>query len=324
MIHRMNLRPEPFALIASGKKTIELRLYDEKRQLIKVGDQILFTCTDQPKELLVNVKNLLQFANFEALYDALPLDQCGYMPHELSKASPKDMLQYYTAEAQSKYGVIGIEIERTSGKKILFDLDGTLTDSGEGIIKCAKLALAHYGLPIPDEETMRTFVGPPLSDSFRKYGIAEDKVAEAIEIFRSRYTSVGIYENSPYPGIRKLLEGLKENGHRLYIATSKPEYMAIRVLENFGLAHYFEKVCGATTDDSRSKKEDVIAYLLAQIGTENAVMIGDTVFDITGAQANGIPAIGVAWGYGSTEEMKLAGANIANTSQELLEILKAC
>lgn len=324
MIHRMNLRPQPFAMIASGNKTIELRLYDEKRQQIKVGDQILFSCTDSSGEILVNVKNLFPFANFEALYDALPLDQCGYLPHELSEASPQDMLQYYSAEDESKYGVIGIEIERMPGKNILFDLDGTLTDSGEGIMKCAKLAMAHYGLPIPNEETMRTFVGPPLSDSFRKYGVAEEQIAEAIEIFRSRYTSVGIYENVPYPGIRELLEALKENGHRLYIATSKPEYMAIRVLKHFDFAHYFDKICGATADDSRSKKEDVIAFLLAQIGADNAIMVGDTVFDVTGAQANGIPAVGVAWGYGSADEMEHAGAIIARSPNALLEILKEC
>ena len=324
MIHRMNLRPQPFAMIASGNKTIELRLYDEKRQQIKVGDQILFSCTDSSGEILVNVKNLFPFANFEALYDALPLDQCGYLPHELSEASPQDMLQYYSAEDESKYGVIGIEIERMPGKNILFDLDGTLTDSGEGIMKCAKLAMAHYGLPIPNEETMRTFVGPPLSDSFRKYGVAEEQIAEAIEIFRSRYTSVGIYENVPYPGIRELLGELKRAGKRLMIATSKPQAAAELVMHHFGLDEWVPEIVGGTDDPSRNTKGKVIAWVLREYGVDpgTAVMVGDREHDIQGAAENGIPAIGVTWGYGDRAELEGAGAAaVLDTPEEVVNYI---
>ena len=149
-------------------------------------------------------------------------------------------------------------------KTILFDLDGTLTDSGEGIINCAILALEHFGCPIPTREEMRVFVGPPLHESFIKHGVPADKTEEAIAVYRSRYIPIGAYENTPYPGIRELLEALKADGHTLYVATSKPEAMSIKILEHFDLAKYFDMICGATMDTSRSSKEDVIAYLFSE------------------------------------------------------------
>lgn len=208
-------------------------------------------------------------------------------------------------------------------KTILFDLDGTLTDSGEGIINCAILALEHFGLPIPDREEMRSFVGPPLHESFIRHGVPADKTDEAIRVYRSRYVPIGAYENTPYPGIRELLEELKAEGHTLYVATSKPEEMSVKILEHFDLAKYFDRICGASLDTSRSSKEDVIAYLLSLSGrAKSIVMVGDTKFDILGAKAHGIPAIGVSWGYGKTKEMADAGAKaIANTMSELLTLL---
>lgn len=207
---------------------------------------------------------------------------------------------------------------------ILFDLDGTLTDSGEGITKCVKLALDHFGIPVESLDSLRYFVGPPLRDSFVKAGVPTDKVEEAIAIYRSRYTNVGLFENVPYPGIRELLEKLTALGHRLFVATSKPEEMAVRVLQKFDLFRYFEKVCGATLDKSRDSKSAVIAYLLQSAGNaENAVMVGDTAFDVVGAAEHGIPTVGVSWGYGSVEEMKASGAvAIANTAEELLFLLQ--
>lgn len=210
-------------------------------------------------------------------------------------------------------------------KAILFDLDGTLTDSGEGIIKCAKLALDRLGVPVPDAQTMRSFVGPPLSESFLKCGVPARSVDEAIRIYRSRYLTVGKFENFPYPGIREMLEALLQAGHRLFVATSKPETTAREVLEHFSLDRYFERICGATMDASRSTKSQVIAYLLSGIGTlENTVMVGDTAFDVTGAAAHHIPTIGVSWGYGTVDSMKEAGAAaIANTVAELTALLLA-
>lgn len=210
-------------------------------------------------------------------------------------------------------------------KTVLFDLDGTLTDSGEGIINCAKLALETLGLPIPSYTEMRTFVGPPLSESFQRYGVPADKVEEAIRVYRSRYVPTGMFENTPYPGIRELLETLKAEGCTLYVATSKPETMSVTILERFGLAPYFTRICGASTDSSRSTKDAVIAYLLEQSeAKEDMVMVGDTKYDILGAKAHGIPAIGVSWGYGSVAEMRDAGAvGIADTMEKLLTLIRS-
>ncbi|MBQ6839653.1 MAG: HAD hydrolase-like protein [Oscillospiraceae bacterium] len=208
-------------------------------------------------------------------------------------------------------------------KAIFFDLDGTLTDSGEGIINCAALALEHFGLHIPSRQEMRVFVGPPLDQTFIKFGVPANRVDEAIRVFRSRYVPIGILENHPYPGIRELLEQLKSSGHRLFVATSKPEEMALRVLDRFDLSRYFEKICGATLDGSRIEKADVIAYLLTQVDSvANTVMVGDTAFDVTGAAHHGIPTIGITWGYGEEADMVSAGAvSIARTPDELLALL---
>lgn len=209
-------------------------------------------------------------------------------------------------------------------KAILFDLDGTLTDSGEGIINCAILALEHFGLPIPSREEMRVFVGPPLHESFINHGVPADKADEAIRVYRSRYIPIGAYENTPYPGVREMLESLKAEGHTLYVATSKPEAMSIKILEHFDLAKYFDMICGATMDTSRSSKEDVIAYLLERNGrADNMIMVGDTKFDVLGAKHHGIKTIGVSWGYGTVADMEQSGAAaIADTVDALLSILR--
>ena len=209
-------------------------------------------------------------------------------------------------------------------KTILFDLDGTLTDSGEGIINCAILALEHFGLPVPSREEMRVFVGPPLHETFVRFGVPKDKAEEAVAVYRSRYIPIGKYENTPYPGIRELLETLKAEGHKLYVATSKPEQMSVDILQHFDLAKYFDQICGATMDTSRTNKEAVIAYLLEQNGrADNMVMVGDTKFDVIGAKAHGIPTVGGSWGYGEVGDMVDAGAvAIADTAGELLELLR--
>ena len=209
---------------------------------------------------------------------------------------------------------------------ILFDLDGTLTDSGEGIMNCAVHALKHFGLPIPSPTELRTFVGPPLLESFARFGVPEDKLEEAIAVYRQRYLPIGKYENHPYPGIPELLERLQAEGHRLYVATSKPEGTSLEICDHFDLTKYFVKICGASSDNDRSRntKDAVIAYLLRECGRdEKIVMVGDTAFDVTGAADHGIPTIGVAWGYGKVEDMEVAGAiSIAKDPEELFELLQ--
>lgn len=208
---------------------------------------------------------------------------------------------------------------------ILFDLDGTLTDSGEGIMNCAVHALNHFGIDTPTQEQLRTFVGPPLLESFARFGVPADQLEEAIRIYRQRYLPIGKFENHPYPGIRELLERLCAEGYKLYVATSKPENTSIEILDHFDLSKYFVKICGASSDNDRSRntKEAVIAYLLKECGREEKiVMVGDTAYDVLGAKVHNIPTIAVTWGYGLVEDMKAAGAAaVANTMDELYELL---
>ncbi len=209
-------------------------------------------------------------------------------------------------------------------KAILFDLDGTLTDSGEGIINCAQYAFQQMGYPVPPREEMGVFVGPPLWDTFERFGIPKERTDEAVQIFRSRYVPIGKFENTPYPGIRELLEALGAEGNLLYVATSKPETTAVEVLEHFDLARYFDRICGADLEKKRNSKDAVIAYLLNMTGSDaEMVMVGDTEYDVLGAAAHGIPTIGVSWGYGDVAAMEKAGAKaIANSTKELLEMLR--
>lgn len=209
-------------------------------------------------------------------------------------------------------------------KAILFDLDGTLTDSGEGIINCAQYAFQQMGYPVPPREEMGVFVGPPLWDTFERFGIPKERTDEAVQIFRSRYVPIGKFENTPYPGIRELLEALGAEGNLLYVATSKPETTAVEVLEHFDLARYFDRICGADLGKKRNSKDAVIAYLLDMTGSDaEMVMVGDTEYDVLGATAHGIPTIGVSWGYGDVAAMEKAGAKaIANSTEELLEMLR--
>lgn len=209
-------------------------------------------------------------------------------------------------------------------KTILFDLDGTLTDSGEGIINCAIYALEHYNLPIPSRDELRVFVGPPLTDTFMKFGVAPEDAVDAVEKYRERFIPIGMYENKLYPGIPELLKTLRAEGNILCIATSKPESMAREILRYFDISKYFHYICGATLDHSRDTKEQVIAYLMSQCQSDYPwVMVGDTAFDVIGAKAHNIPAIGVSWGYGLVKEMQEAGATaIAYDTDELLALLR--
>ena len=208
-------------------------------------------------------------------------------------------------------------------KAIIFDLDGTLTDSGEGIINCAEMTLRYFGLPVPNRETMGVFVGPPLRDTFISFGVPKERIEESIEVFRSRYNTVGKFENYPYPGVPELLKKLNEDGYILAVATSKPEATACEILRKFELTDYFQLVCGASLDGSADAKELIIARVLNHLGdTDHLMMVGDTVFDVLGAAVHKIPTIGVSWGYGNTEDMIEAGAiSIANDPDELYKMI---
>lgn len=202
---------------------------------------------------------------------------------------------------------------------VLFDLDGTLTDSGEGIIKSADIALKHFNIHATQEQ-LKVFVGPPLIETFKMFGIKESSLDEAVKLFRKRYLTVGKFENHPYQGIENVLRTLKEKNYNLFVATSKPEKIAIEILDHYELSPYFTKICGATMDEKRSSKDDVISYLKTHVDTDKMLMIGDTIYDVLGANVHSIPTIGVSWGYGNPKEMKKAGAiTIVHTPEELLD-----
>ena len=195
---------------------------------------------------------------------------------------------------------------------ILFDLDGTITEPFEGITKAVQYALKKFGIEVEDLNELRPFIGPPLFESFRNfYGLTQEESVKAVEYYREYYVPTGIYECSVYPGIEEMLKKLHESTCKVILATSKPEPMAIRVLEHFGLDKYFDLMCGASLDETRAKKELVVAYAVesADITDKSkAIMIGDRKFDVEGAAANQIKTIGVTFGHGGREELEKAGA----------------
>ena len=209
---------------------------------------------------------------------------------------------------------------------ILIDLDGTITDSGEGITKSAQYALRKLGIDIEDLKSLRKFIGPPLRDSFMEfYHFDKEKANEAVKIYREYYEEKGIFENEVYDGIKEMCQRLSSTGKKLIVATSKPEVFAKRIMEHFDLAKYFTSICGSTMDGSREKKGDVIRYTLEKnhiTDLNQAVMVGDRFHDVIGAKENGLASIGVLYGFGSRKELEDAGAGqIAETVKDLEKIL---
>ncbi|CYU36366.1 TPA: HAD family hydrolase [Streptococcus suis] len=208
---------------------------------------------------------------------------------------------------------------------ILFDLDGTLTDSGQGILNSVAYALEKMGIEEPDTANLNRFIGPPLYESFsRFYQLSPEDTQSAVDAFRVYFKEKGMFENQLYPGIIPLLEELRTAGKTLVIATSKPEIFAKQILEHFGIAHYFDVIAGASLDSSRISKADVIGYAINQLEAfpKHAVMIGDREHDIEGARMHQLPAIGVLYGYGSKQEFEKAGATmIVETVQDLKRVL---
>ena len=199
-----------------------------------------------------------------------------------------------------------------SYKYILFDLDGTISDSATGITRSVSYALEKFGI-IENSENLREFVGPPLFDSFRKkYGMTDDQAETAIKYFRERFQAKGILENSPYDGVKDMLEMLYNAGKKLILATSKPEKFAREILERYGYAKYFVFIGGACMDEkTRMRKDEVIKYCLDECRITDAtecIMVGDRCHDVEGASEFGIGTVGVLYGYGTKEELINAGA----------------
>ena len=209
---------------------------------------------------------------------------------------------------------------------LFFDLDGTLTDPALGITNSFKHALKYFGLEIPSYETLCTFIGPPLSDTFKNLlNFEDDKIPEAIKKYREYFAEKGLFENSVYPEIPELLSALKQAGKKLVVATSKPEDYSVRIIEHFGLTQFFENVCGSLHDTTRTTKDEVISFAIERNNISDKskiLMIGDRKHDILGAKKVGIKSCGVLYGYGSLEELQTAGADfIAKDISQLRSIL---
>jgi phosphoglycolate phosphatase len=191
---------------------------------------------------------------------------------------------------------------------LLFDLDGTLTDPGDGFVACISYALAKLECPARSPAEIRRHVGPPLQETLARLLEDQSKLPDAIALYRERYSSRGYLENAVYPGIVEVLVRLHARAH-LYVATSKPTVYAERILEHFGLRRYFRAVYGSELDGTRSSKKELLGHLLNRESIREAAMIGDRAEDMRGARANGLQAVGALWGYGSREELAAAGAD---------------
>ena len=189
---------------------------------------------------------------------------------------------------------------------IYFDLDGTLTDPLEGIGKSILYALERLGHAPVDDVELRACIGPPLLESFERLAGA-DAAPQALALYRERFSDVGWRENAVYPEIPAVLSSLRGDGHRLFVATSKPTVFAERIIEHFELAQYFDGVHGSELDGTRTNKVELLDYVLAKNDSRDGLMIGDRRHDAVGAAENNLPFIGVLYGYGSMDEFRAAG-----------------
>lgn len=207
---------------------------------------------------------------------------------------------------------------------VLFDLDGTLSNSFEGISGGVLYALEELGYPAPPRESLASFIGPPLFDEFkRRFGMDDETAREAVRLYRVYYPQKGIYEQFPNEGAEELLKTLKERGVKICLATSKPQEYSEKILKNFGFEEYFDVVIGATLDGVRSVKSDIIALALEMTGSKpkNALMVGDRFYDVEGAHACGVRCAGVLCGFGSRREFEDCKADfIAETLSDIAEI----
>lgn len=210
---------------------------------------------------------------------------------------------------------------------VIFDFDGTVADTGEGIIKSLMYSFEQMGDEVPGEDELKKFIGPPVHHSFTRFhGISEDKVGEYIKKYRERYKLKGIYECELYDGMHSLLGELHKRGIKVGIASSKPEHLIFSVAEHLGITSEFDAVVGVKSDDSRhSSKTDIILEAMKKLGAENAakvLMVGDRLYDIEGAKGAGVFSCGALWGYGSREEFLQCGADfIVSSPKEILELL---
>jgi len=205
---------------------------------------------------------------------------------------------------------------------VYFDLDGTLTNPYEGITKCILYALDELGFPHPDDDYLYSCIGPPLWDTFPEL-VGDGLTRKAVDLYRERFIDVGWKENEPYDGIVDALEAVASAGHLLFVATAKPHMHAARIVEHFGMGEFFATVYGSELDGTRGTKTELLEFAIGRNpGGVRHIMVGDRKHDLIGAVANQMTPVGVAYGYGSVDELESAGATaIANTPADLPDLL---
>lgn len=203
----------------------------------------------------------------------------------------------------------------------LFDLDGTLTDPKAGITRSVQYALERLGRPVPEADALTWMIGPPLLAGFTELLGGPEDVPEAVRLYRERYSDVGLFENEVYDGIPALLQTLRDEGVALFLATSKLQVYARRILDHFGLSQFFREAYGSEPDNRNADKRDLIRHILdvERFDPSKAVMVGDRMHDAIGARANGIATIGITWGYGSRQELLNAGVACLVDAPDALE-----
>ncbi len=213
-------------------------------------------------------------------------------------------------------------------KYVVFDLDGTLTDSSEGIMNAFRITIEKAGLEVPSDADLYSFIGPPVVDTFVDFfGMDFESAKSWTEVFRDEYVSSRLFENRPYDGIKEMLATLQDAGCLIGMATAKPEEEALRILEHFDLAQYIQYPVGASLDHvTLTKKSEILKKALQAAHKEHKIssvyMVGDREYDVNGAKANGVPCIAVTYGFGAREELEAAGAEyIVDTPQDVVNVV---
>ena len=210
---------------------------------------------------------------------------------------------------------------------LLFDLDGTLTNPKEGITKSVQYALRHFGIEVADPDTLTPYIGPPLIPSFMEFhGLTQEQALEALQVYRKRFESVGLFENEVLDGVPEMLCSLKQKGRYVAVASSKPEAYVRRILEHFDLLQFFDEVVGASMDEKLSAKKDIIGEALRRMGKspgdQDVLMVGDRMHDVEGAKLCGLDSLGVYTGFAPEGELEEAGATyVFHTIKEVADFL---
>ena len=325
----MKLHAAPFENIARGIKTIELRLYDEKRRTVKVGDEIEFTHSkDATRTLHARVVALHVFPSFTELYQSLPLLKCGYTESDIATADPSDMDLYYTKEQQQKYGVVGIEIQLLT-KLCIFDLDGTVLDTAPSIAHFGNLALEKHGIEPIDEKEYKYFAGDGAKILIKRMlnyrGCYSDALHSSVfKAYNEMYNADVTCKTVIFDGLLDVLDRLKVKGYRFVIVSNKPDFAAKTVANSLYGEGYFDCVIGQKEGSALKPDPHEVLAVMQDLGAHAAdcVYIGDTDTDmLTGKNAN-LYTVGVLWGFRSGEELEKFGADaIAATPEELYEII---